>query len=156
MTHPRDVCIAAPAMSLDLDITYILILALFLLPLVILNGIVIRPFLQLFEERHEKLEGAIERAEDMLEEAERKAATFEQQMRVATEKGIDARSRIRAEAVAAMNARIDQARAQMQQKLDEALTRLEHERTQSLATVEAEAERIAETTATKLLGRVAP
>ena len=49
-------------MSLDLDVTYIIVLALFLVPVVFLNGIVFKPFMALFEERHERLEGAVERA----------------------------------------------------------------------------------------------
>ena len=60
-------------MTLDLDITYIIVLALFLMPVVILNGLVFRPFLKIFEERHEQLEGAIERAERMLAESEDEA-----------------------------------------------------------------------------------
>jgi F-type H+-transporting ATPase subunit b len=140
-------------MTLDLDITYVIVLALFLLPLAILNGIVIRPFLRLFEERHEKLEGAIDRAEDMLEEAERRAATFEERIKVATEKGIDARARIRSEAIDAMNARIAEERERMQKKLDEALEGIARERDAALAGIGKEAEGMADTMAKKLLGR---
>lgn len=142
-------------MTLDLDITFIIVLALFLLPLAILNGLVIGPFMKLFEERHERLEGAIARAEEMLEEAERRSTTFEEQIRKATQKGLEARASIRAEATATMNARVAEERKKVQAKLDAALVTIEKERVQAMEKIGAEAEAIADLTADKLLGRAA-
>lgn len=101
------------------------------------------------------MEGAIERAEEMLEEAERRAKTFESRIRVAAKEGMEKRSSMRAEAVKAMNARIDENRGQMQTRLEKALEKVENERQQALKELEAQAEQIAESTATKLLGRAA-
>ncbi len=142
-------------MDLDLNITYVLVLALFLLPLAILNGLVIRPFLALFEERHEKLTGALERAEDMLDEAERRAATFAKKIKEATEQGVEARAKIRAEAVAAMQARIAEERARLGEKVEAALSDVAAQRERAMSEVGTEVSRIAEQTAQKLLGRAA-
>lgn len=140
-------------MSLDINITYILVLALFLVPVLILNGILFRPFLRLFEERHEQLEGAVKRAEEMLDQAEERAKTFESKIQVATQKGIDARNEIRASATAEMNARIEAERKKLAEKLDAALADLEKKRREAMAEVTVEAEKIAHATASKLLGR---
>jgi F0F1-type ATP synthase membrane subunit b/b' len=138
---------------LDLDITYIFVLALFLLPLLILNGVLFQPFLNLFERRHEQVEGAIARAERRLTEAEAKAKSFEEKIQVATTRGIEARNRIRTEAQKAMNARIDQERQALAQKLSGALADIQKARQASLAEVEQQSKRLAELTASKLLGR---
>lgn len=140
-------------MSLDLDITFIVVLALLLLPMAILNGIVFKPFLKLFEARHERLEGAIERAEGMLGEAEARAKTFEDKIKVATARGIEARNGIRAQATAEMNARLDAEKQKLAAKLDVALGELEKKRREALADMHVQAEQIAELTAAKLLGR---
>ncbi len=147
------IVIGPPAMSLDLDVTYILVLALFLVPLVALNALVFRPFLKLFELRHERMEGAVARAEGMLAEAAERARTFEERIRVATAKGIEARNQIRSAATAEMNARIEAEKAQLAAKLSVALADLEKKRRAALADVHVEAERLASLTAQKLLGR---
>src|SRR5688500_4783819 len=140
-------------MSLDINITYILVLALFLVPVLILNGIVFRPFLKLFEERHEQLEGAVVRAEEMLRRAEDQAKAFESKIQVATQKGIEARNRLRAAATTEMNARLEKERQGLAKKTEQALAELDKKRREALADVMVEAERIAHMTASKLLGR---
>ncbi|MGF1510647.1 MAG: ATP synthase F0 subunit B [Myxococcota bacterium] len=140
-------------MELDLDITYVFAIALFLLPLILLNFLVFRPFLQVFEERHDRLEGAIERADEMLAEAERKAGEFEAQIRAATQQGLERRNQIRAQATHAMNRRIEEERARVNGRLKDALTDLETTRNQALGEVKAKAEALADQMASKLLGR---
>lgn len=142
-------------MTLDLDFTYIVVLASFLVPLLILNGIVIGPFLRLFEERHEKLEGALDRAEEKLEQAARSAATFDERMKVATDAGLEKRAAVRAEATAKMNARIEEERLKVQAKLKSALEQIQSQREQAMGDINAQAEQLAEATANKLLGRTA-
>lgn len=140
-------------MELDLDITYILVIALFLVPVLILNFLVFRPFLRLFEERHDRLEGAIERANQMLTEAEEQADAFREQIRAASAQGEERRNAIRREARERMDARIDAEKKRLSEQLSSAFSELEAKRDEALARMEAEAERLAESTATKLLGR---
>lgn len=140
-------------LSLDLDVTYLFVLALFLVPLLILNGLLFGPFLKLFAERHEQLEGAVNRAEGMLAEAEHRAKAFEEKIQIATVKGIDARNRIRAEATKEMNARIEAERAKIAANTESSLIELRTTRRAALADAHVEATRLAELAAQKLLGR---
>ncbi|MEQ8278769.1 MAG: ATP synthase F0 subunit B [Deltaproteobacteria bacterium] len=140
-------------MSLDLNVTYILVLVLFLIPLVFLNAILFKPFLKLFEERHERLEGAVVRAEGMLAQAEERAETFNEKIKVATARGIEKRNEIRASARAEMDARIDEEKKVLAGKLESALGEIEKKRREAHADIIVEAEKIAELTASKLLGR---
>lgn len=140
-------------MSLDLNVTYILVLVLFLIPLLFLNAILFKPFLKLFEERHERLEGAVVRAEGMLAQAEERAATFNEKIKVATSRGIEKRNEIRATARAEMDARIDEEKKALATRLEGALAEIEKKRREAHADIIVEAEKIAELTASKLLGR---
>lgn len=140
-------------MELDLDITYILVIALFLVPVLLLNFLVFRPFLQLFEERHDRLEGAVERANGMIAEAEQRAEAFEAQIRKASAEGEARRNAIRQETRARMDARIDEEKQKLSEKLGEALSEITSMRKDALEKMESEADRLAEATASKLLGR---
>lgn len=140
-------------LTLDLDVTYILILVLFILPFVILNGIVFGPFMKLFQERHEKLEGALVRAEARLDEAESKAKAFEEKIKVASSRGVAARDKIRAEAQANMAKRLEEEKKRMAEKLAAALQEVEAAKAAGLAQVGVESKKLAEATAAKLLGR---
>lgn len=140
-------------MSLDLNVTYVIVLGLFLVLLIFLNALVFKPFLKLFEERHERIEGSVKRAEQMLERAEEQAKTFADRIKVATQRGLEARNQIRAEAQASMNARLDEERAKLAAKLSEAKAELAAKRADALADVGTQAVQIAEITAQKLLGR---
>lgn len=141
------------SLALDLDITYILVLALLLLPLLVLNTFVFGPFMKLFEQRHERLQGALERAGKRLEEAERKALSFEEKIQVASARGLEVRNKIRAQAQSEMNARVDAEKQRMAARLDAALVEIAAARTAALTQVDADARRLAEMTAAKLLGR---
>ena len=140
-------------MSLDIDITYVLVLALFLPPLVVLNTLVFKPFLELFEKRHEHLEGALDRAERALEQATKEEKNFKAKIRVATTEGIERRNALRSEAESRMQDRIEAERTTIQSKLEEALRELRERRIAALVEMKQEAEKIAELTAAKLLGR---
>ena len=140
-------------MSLDPNVTFFFVLALFLVTLIFLNLYVFRPFLKLFEERHERLEGSVQRAEAMLEKAEEQARTFSDRIKVATAKGLEARNEIRARAQGDMNARLDSERTQLGSKLADAMKELDQKRATALKDIEGRAQQIAEVTAAKLLGR---
>ncbi len=140
-------------LTLDLDVTYILVLLLFLLPLVILNGIVFGPFMKLFQERHERLEGALARAGTRLDEAEDKARAFEEQIKVASSRGVAARDKIRSEAQSVMARRLEEEKKRLADKLAIAMKDVEATKSAGLAQVAVESKKLAEATATKLLGR---
>lgn len=151
MANPAPVLLSA--LTLDLDITFILVLALLLVPLAILNGLVFGPFMKLFAERHEKLEGALERARAQIDVAEEKGRIFEGKMKEAAARGLEVRNRIRNETQAQMNARIEAEKKTLATKLAAAQVEIRAARAEALAKVENDARRLAEATAAKLLGR---
>ena len=140
-------------MTLDLDVTYVLVLALFLVPLLMLNALVFKPFLEMFEARHERLEGALERASRALDQAAQEERSFKEKIGDATREGIERRNALRIEAETRMRARVASERAKIQGRLEGALDALRQDRADARARMQQEAERIAELTATKLLGR---
>ncbi len=141
------------SLVLDLDITFVLVLALLLLPLLILNGLVFGPFMKLFADRHEKLEGALARARGQLDVAEEKGRLFEAKMRDATARGLEVRNRIRTETQTQMNARVEAEKKALAVKLQAAQAEVQAARKDALARMEQDAKRLAEATAAKLLGR---
>lgn len=141
------------SLTLDLDFTLILVLALVIVPFLILNGMIFKPFLELFEARHERVEGAIERANQKLDEAEAKAKAFEAKIRIAQRQGLEARDKIRAAAQKTVNERIEAERVKVNEKVGKALVEVGTARDSALATVRGESARLAEVTATKLIGR---
>ena len=145
--------LAGGGLSLDLNVTFILVLAILLIPLIVLNTIVFKPFLKVFEARHEQLEGAIERANQMLDDAEAQAKTFETKIQSATAKGTEARNAIRTDATTMMNARIEEERKKLAARVEVELSGLEKKRREALADVHVQAEAIAQLCAEKLLGR---
>lgn len=146
------IAIAAPV-SLDVDPTVIMVLALFLIPLVALNALVIRPFLGLLEERHDRVEGVAERARQSLLDAEAQAAAFSEKMKVATQEGIQARDRVRAQTEEKIQAKVKAAQQAAEEKSGAALKEIQKTRDEALAKVESEAQTMAATIASKLLGR---
>lgn len=141
------------ALTLDLDITFILVLALLLLPLLILNGLVFGPFMKLFAERHEKLQGALERAKAQLDDAEEKGRAFEAKMKEAAARGTEVRNQIRNDTQREMNSRIEAEKARLAGKLEVAQGEVRQARAEAMSKVDQDAKRLAEATAAKLLGR---
>ena len=141
------------SIQLDLDFSYILVLALLLVPFVILNAFVFGPFMKLLGERHEKLEGALERAGQRLDEAEDKARAFDEKIQAASARGSELRNQIRADAQKAMNARIEAEKQTLQKRLDATLAELRETQKTARAQTEAQGRRLGELTAAKLLGR---
>ncbi|MBK8012350.1 MAG: hypothetical protein IPK13_13455 [Deltaproteobacteria bacterium] len=145
--------IRATAMTLDLDVTYIFVLALLAVPLILLNHLVFRPFMALFAERHERLEGAFGRAESLLVKAEQRAQDFSDRIQVATSEGIAARTRIRSEATEAMTRRVDEERQRLRDKVEAAVKEIEASAEAALVRAHEDAQRLAQQTAEKMLGR---
>lgn len=140
-------------LTLDLDPTYIVVLALMTIPFLILNTLVFGPFLKIFDERHDRIEGALERADKKIEEAERNAKAFETKIEIATTKGVERRNAIRAEAQSVMATRIEAERKRVGEKVAGAVAEIQKTRTEAMAKVDDEARKLAAATAAKLIGR---
>ena len=140
-------------LTLDVDVTALVALALLIFPFVILNGLVFKPFIALFEERHDRIEGAVERADAKLDEAEQKAQQFKTELEAAKRKGLEHRNSVRAAAQAAMSQKIAEEQAVVEERVGEALIEITKAKETAMVTVNTEAHRLADATASKLLGR---
>lgn len=140
-------------LTLDVDPTIVLVIGLIVIPFIFLNTLVFRPFLKVFDERHERIEGALERANAKIDEAEAKARSFAKQIEVARTKGLEARDRIRAAAQKSMTERVAAEQKKIDARMATEVSAVAKARAEGLAAVDAEAQRLAELTATKLLGR---
>ena len=105
------------------------------------------------QRKNEELANVVERAKDMLDEAEAEHRSFDEKIKVATARGLDVRDQIRSKAQDELNAKMSAEKARLAEKLEGALVELEKKRREALADVTVEAEKIAELTASKLLGR---
>lgn len=140
-------------MSFDINITYFILLGFFFFVAFMLNRLVFGPFLQLFQERYDKMEGAVENAEALLDQAATQEKTFHEKIKKATAVGIEARSKIRAEAQQKMSQRIAEEKTRQQGVLAERIAELKASQDTALTEAKRQAEALAALTAEKLLGR---
>ena len=140
-------------LTLDVDVTALIALALLVLPFVILNGLIFKPFIKLFEERHDRIEGAVERANAKLDEAEKKAEHLQTELEAAKRKGLEHRNKVRAAAQAKMTEKIAEEQSTVDQRVADALLEISKAKETAMVTVKTEAHRLADATASKLLGR---
>ena len=89
----------SPAAIIDLDISVVFQLALFLVLLVVLNKLVFRPLLALFQQRRDETDGRREEALRAANEAEDLLDSYGSSMAEATAEGMAVRSKVRDEAV---------------------------------------------------------
>jgi F-type H+-transporting ATPase subunit b len=85
---------------IDIDLTIVIQLGLFLVMLVVCNKLLFQPYLRLREQRADKIDGARAEAERMTAEADTKLADYERQLAAARARASDEHRRIRAEAAA--------------------------------------------------------
>src|SRR5579863_10135437 len=105
------------------------------------RALVHRPLSRVLAERHNRTEGAMERARADIAAAEAKAAFYEQRLRAALFKAQEAR---RKQAQEARAAALAEARAHAQQQVAEARAGIERDKTAAQGGLEVEAARLAD------------
>ena len=108
------------------------------------RGLVHRPLARVLEERHQRTEGALERARADIAAAEAKAADYEQRLREARAALFKAQEARRKQALEARAAALAQARAHAQQQVAEARAGMERDKTAAKAGLEVESARLAD------------
>ncbi|HEY4180430.1 MAG TPA: ATP synthase F0 subunit B [Kofleriaceae bacterium] len=147
------VTIASGHPLIDVDLTAVVQFVLFLLLYLIANKFLFQPYLQLRERRKAGIEGAREEAERMTAQAEAKLAEFTKSMATAREKAGDEGRKVRTEAAANEKDVTDKARASAQKAIDEASAKMRSETEAARAQLMPQADAIARSIASKLLGR---
>lgn len=147
------VSLAAGHPLIDLDATVVVQFVLFLVLFVVANRLLFQPYLRLRERRKEGIEGARAEAERMTAQADAKLAAYEKQLAIAREGANEEARKIRAEATRHEREVTDQARALAQKALDDAQATVRRETEAARSQLMPQADALARSIASKLLGR---
>ncbi len=147
------VSLAAGHPLIDIDLTVVVQFVLFLVLFLIANKLLFQPYLALRERRRAGIEGARAEADRMTAQADAKLADYEKQLAVARDKANAEGRKVRAEAAQHEREVTDKARASAQKAIDEAQAKMRAETDAARATLMPQADALARTMATKLLGR---
>jgi F-type H+-transporting ATPase subunit b len=147
------VSLAAGHPLIDIDATVIVQFVLFLVLFAIANRFMFQPYLRLRERRRAGIEGARAEATRMTAQADAKLADYEKQLAVAREGANDEARKIRAEASRIEREETDRARDKAQKALDEAQATVRRETEAARGQLLPQADALARSIASKLLGR---
>jgi F-type H+-transporting ATPase subunit b len=138
---------------IDIDATVLVQFVLFLVLFVVANKLLFQPYLRLRERRRAGIEGARAEAEEMTAKADSKLADYEKQLAAARDRANEEGRKVRAEAAAHEREVTDKARAAAQKATDEAQATMRRETEAARAQLMPQADAIARSIASKLLGR---
>lgn len=138
---------------IDLDLTAVVQFCLFLLVYLVANKLLFQPYLALRERRKAGIDGARAEAERMTAQADAKLADYQKQLAVARDRAGEEGRKVRAEAAAHEREVTDQARASAQTAIDEAQAKVRTETEAARGQLLPQADAIARSIASKLLGR---
>ena len=138
---------------IDIDLTAVVQFVLFLLVYLIANALLFKPYLALRERRKAGIDGARAEADRMTATADAKLADYEKQLAIARDRANEEGRKVRAEAAAHEKEVTDKARASAQKAIDEAQTKMRSETDAARAQLLPQADALAKTIASRLLGR---
>lgn len=138
---------------IDIDLTAVVQFGLFVIIYLVANKLLFQPYLQLRERRKAGIEGARAEAERMTAEADAKLAEYNKQLAAARDRAGEEGRKVRAEAAAHEKEVTDKARAAAQKAIDQAQAKMRAETEAARAQLMPQADALARTMASKLLGR---
>ncbi|HET9622523.1 MAG TPA: ATP synthase F0 subunit B [Kofleriaceae bacterium] len=147
------VSLAAGHPLIDVDLTVVVQFVLFLILFALANKFLFQPYLQLRERRKAGIEGARAEAERMTAEADSKLADYEKSLAVARDRANEEGRKVRTEAAAHEREVTDKARASAQTAIDEAQATMRKETEAARAQLMPQADALARSIASRLLGR---
>lgn len=153
MDQTAVVSIASGQPLIDIDLTAVLQFALFLVVYFLGNKLLFQPYLALRERRKAGIDGARAEAEQMTAEADAKLADYQKQLGIARDRASEEGRKVRLEAAAHEKEVTDKARATAQTAIDEAQAKMRAETEAARAQLMPQADVIARSIASKLLGR---
>jgi len=145
---------AAPqAINVDVDLTFVVQLVLFVVLTIILKPVLFDPMLKLFEERERRIDGAKLQARKTDEKSVEALTTYETEMNKArTSANVD-RDRIRAEGLKKEQEILATVRAATTRAIDDGKRAVQAEGERARAALQAEAPALARDLAARVLGR---
>ncbi len=138
---------------IDLDLTAVIQFCLFLFVFVVANKLMFQPYLKLRERRRAGIEGARGEAERMTAEADAKLADYQKQLAIARDKANEEGRKVRTAAAAHEREVTDKARSAAQGAIDQATAKMKSETDAARAQLLPQADALARSIASKLLGR---
>ena len=144
--------VATPAGLVDLDNSFVFMLALFLVLFAILNKTFLQPMLKMFDQRHALTQGAQEEAARSVADAETKIAEYTSRVGEARRTAQLEQKALRTDALEAARTLLDGVRAEEEAKLDTAIEQLNQTADKARTDLEASAQHLGKQVATRLLG----
>ena len=138
---------------IDVDLTVVVQFVLFLVLFALANKFLFQPYLQLRERRKAGIEGARAEAERMTAEADAKLADYEKSPAVARDRANEEGRKVRAEAAEHERQVTDKARSSAQAAIDDAQATMRKETEAARGQLMPQADAIARSIASRLLGR---
>lgn len=138
---------------IDIDLTVVVQFALFLITVYVSNKLLFQPYLQLRERRKAGIDGARAEAERMTAEADAKLADYEKSLAAARDRANEEGRKIRLEAAALEKKVTEEARASAQEAIAAAQKKVRAETEVARAQLLPQAEVLARSMSSKLLGR---
>lgn len=137
---------------IDLDVSFFIQLGVFLVFLVVMNTLLFKPLLRVFDERKKRTEGARDDASRDDARAREMIADYEAKLSSAVNEGAALRAKLRAEAVAQAQAHSTEARERYGRRVSDGSRKAREEYDASRGDVAPAARPLAEAIARKVLG----
>jgi F-type H+-transporting ATPase subunit b len=138
---------------IDIDLTAVVQFVLFLITVYVSNKLLFQPYLQLRERRKAGIDGARAEAERMTAEADAKLADYEKSLAAARDRANEEGRKIRLDAAALEKKVTEEARASAQEAIEAAQKKVREETAGARAQLLPQAEALARSMSSKLLGR---
>ena len=138
---------------MDLDVTYLIQLGLFLSAVVVVNTLLLRPVLDVILLRREKIEGAQAEAARLIESGDHDRQEYQARMRTVRDAANRERERLRGEGRDQERRLLGEVRADIAKKIGDARKEIRAAEDDARLAMADDTERMAETLAAKVLGR---
>lgn len=138
---------------MDIDVTFLLQLGLFLVLLVTLNGLLFKPFLRVMEARHDKIHGAAQDISHLLRSAEEDREAYLQRIREARAKAQAAREEVVSKGREEEREKLAAVRAEIADSLNQTRNQIQQQQAEARQALDGEVDALSRSLASKLLGR---
>ncbi|MDP9000500.1 MAG: ATP synthase F0 subunit B [Myxococcota bacterium] len=145
--------VAPPAINVDVDLTFVVQLVLFVGLTLVLKPVLFDPMLRLFEERERRIDGAKVQARKMDDKSATALATYEGAMAKARVAAVVEREKIRAEGVAREQQLLGGVRAASAKVIDDGKRAAQADAERVRATLKTQTREMARDLASRVLGR---
>jgi F-type H+-transporting ATPase subunit b len=137
----------------NLDYTLFIQMVNFIVLVILLNAVIFKPILKLFDERNEKVEGAVDEARRLSEEAEKLMEEYERKISEARQQALQLVNEGRLQAVDSQKKALAKVRGEAEGQLKQLKERVDKEKGEASRVLERFAQVLSISIAECLLGR---